>query len=106
MAVRKQRATTSTLYAMEKEYKDVLSKAKKIHRYDGEFYIYKRNELYQSVSKFDFQTFNYPENECEHWIIENRRWKKVNGVDIQESIPFILSMKFTFHTGYQSADSR
>ena len=83
MAVRKQRATTSTLYAMEKEYKDVLSKAKKIHRYDGEFYIYKRNELYQSVSKFDFQTFNYPENELEHWIIENKRWKKVNGVDIQ-----------------------
>lgn len=83
MAVRKQRATTSALYAMKKEYEDVLNKAKKIHRYDGEFYIYKRNELYQSVSKLDFQIYNYPESECEHWMIENRRWKKVNGVDNQ-----------------------
>ena len=49
MAVRKQRATTSTLYAMEKEYKEVLSKAKKIHRYDGEFYIYKRNIGFKDI---------------------------------------------------------
>ena len=78
----KRRATTSKLYAMDKDYDKVLSDAKRIHRYDEEFYIIISQGIYSSVSIADYSIYKYDEN-LEHWKFENKRWKKINGVDIQ-----------------------
>lgn len=77
MSVRSQRATTSTTYSISLDYKECLSKAKRIHRQDKEFYIYQVGKSYSSVSKLDFNTNDKYSNEptLEHWVFNNR-WVK------------------------------
>lgn len=76
MAVRKQRATTSKLYAMDIDYNKVLTEAKKIHRSDNEFYIYNSDNGYHtSISIHDVYLDNYNKSQLEHWKF-NKRWIK------------------------------
>lgn len=78
-AGQKRRATTSKTYAMDKDYDKVLSEAKRIHRYDEEFYITVSQGIYSSVSIADYSIYKYDEI-LEHWKFENKRWKKINGM--------------------------
>lgn len=73
-AGQKRRATTSKLYAMDKDYNKVLQEAKRLHRPDGEFYIAKMQGVYTSVSIMDYQIYKF--DDVEHWKFEGRRWKK------------------------------
>jgi hypothetical protein len=75
MAVRRQRATTSATYAMDKDKSVVITKAKRIHRYDGEFYIVRVLEDYSSVNTFDMKQYYKDEVNVEHWKFDNGRWK-------------------------------
>lgn len=75
-AGQKRRATTSETYAMDSDYNKVLTKAKRLHRSDGEFYIGNINGYYSSISILDVKTFNYNQEELEHWIFNNKRWIK------------------------------
>ena len=75
----KRRATTSKLYAMDKDYNKVLSDAKRIHRYDEEFYIIISQCIYSSVSVSEYSLYKY-DGYLEHWKFENKRWKKINGM--------------------------
>jgi len=75
MAVRKQRATTSKLYVMDQDYNKVLTEAKRLHRQDGEFYIGENNNIYSSITKSDYETYNYDTYKLEHWIF-NKKWIK------------------------------
>lgn len=81
-AGQKRRATTSKTYAMDKDYNKVLTEAKRLHRHDGEFYITIIQGLYSSVSVRDYQIYKYTD-ETEHWKFENKRWRKINGMEIQ-----------------------
>ena len=76
MSLTGRRATTSATYAMDVDYDVVVKKAKRIHRYDGEFYIVKINKCYSSVSKFDMQIYKYS-GEVDHYVFNNGRWRKV-----------------------------
>ncbi len=76
MAVRRQRATTSETYAMDFDYNKVLTKAKRLHKSDNEFYIGKINDNYTSISGFDVKLYNYDLEKLEHWIFNNKRWSK------------------------------
>ena len=58
-AGQKRRATTQKTYAMDKDYNKVLTEAKRLHRYDGEFYITIIKEIYSSVSVMDYQLYKY-----------------------------------------------
>ena len=80
-AGQKRRATTQKTYAMDKNYDKVLTEAKRLHRYDGEFYITMIKDYYSSVSILDYQTYRYDEEKTEHWKFENKRWKKLSGMD-------------------------
>lgn len=83
MAVRKQRATTSELYALETEYKKCLTKAKRIHREDMEFYIYQINSCYCSASISDYMMAQEQHNNeptLEYWFFnpDIAKWKKAS----------------------------
>ena len=78
-AGQKRRATTSKTYAMDSDYNKVLQDAKRLHRYDGGFYIVMVYGVYSSVSIRDYQTYKYNGN-IEHWKFENRRWKKIENI--------------------------
>lgn len=73
-AGQKRRATTSKLYAMDKDYNKVLQEAKRLHRLDGEFYIARMQGVYTSVSIMDYQIYKF--GDAEHWKFEGKRWKK------------------------------
>lgn len=74
MAVRKQRATTKKLYAMN-EYDACLKEAKQIHKDEKEFYIYKvKGDTWASVSIYSATTDLSRMDE--HWKQNelNHRW--------------------------------
>lgn len=80
MAVRKQRATTSKTYALDESYNKCLNDAKRIHRYDGEFYMYRMEALnyWTSLSKADYKMHPdvYALPTLEHWKFVVKRWNK------------------------------
>lgn len=80
MAVRKQRATTSKAYALDESYNKCLIDAKRIHRHDEEFYIYRIEKLncWTSLSKLDYkmQPEVYAVSTLEHWKFVGKRWNK------------------------------
>lgn len=82
-AGQKRRATTSKTYAMDSDYNKVLQEAKRLHRYDGEFYIVMVYGVYSSVSTRDFQIYEYS-GDIEHWKFENKRWKKIENIEGSE----------------------
>lgn len=79
MAVRKQRATTSKTYVMDTDYDKAINEAKKLHRYDNEFYIDKINDHYTSVSVSDVKIHNYEIEKLEHWKFDDdrKRWVRL-----------------------------
>ena len=77
MAVRKQRSTTSKTYAMDICYTKALADAKRIHRDDGKFYMDKVNDVFTSISEFEYsRTPAYQEKDLEEWNFVNGRWRK------------------------------
>ena len=78
MAVRKQRATTSKTYSMDICYTKALADAKRIHRDDKKFYMDKVNDVFTSISEFEYsRTPAYQEKDLEEWNFVNGRWRKV-----------------------------
>lgn len=80
MGLRKQRATTSKTYALDESYKKCLNDAKRIHRCDGEFYMYRIEKLncWTSLSKVDYevQPGIYALPTLDHWKFVGKRWNK------------------------------
>lgn len=81
MAVRKHRSTTSERYSLSIDYDYVLSKAKKRHRHESEFYITAiemGSTFYSDVSVVEFETIykSNMEQMFEHWKFESGRWRK------------------------------
>lgn len=79
MGLRKQRATTSKAYALDESYKKCLNDAKRIHRCDGEFYMYRIEKLncWTSLSKVDYEMqpeAYYALSSLEHWKFVDKRW--------------------------------
>ena len=77
MAVRKQRATTSMTNVMDENYDKAITQAKKIHRYDGLFYIGKVKTYYCSYDQRELDCNNRLITIIsEKWMFENGRWYK------------------------------
>lgn len=74
MGVRKQRATTSATYAMEKEKQQCINKAKRIHRFEEKFYIANLVGWFTSIDEFTFKRCYQKETNIEYWVFKNGRW--------------------------------
>lgn len=78
-AGQKRRATTSRTYAFGNDYDKVIKDAKKIHRDDEIFYVYKIMDSYSSISSIEYNSNKEgyaKEKSLEKYIFVNRRWQK------------------------------
>jgi hypothetical protein len=79
---KKTEGTISETYALDEDYDKVVSKGKKIHRYDEMFYIYKVGQSYATVSVMDYNLNKEGydkessiETIFDEWVEDQHCWK-------------------------------
>ena len=77
MSVRRQRATTSKTYAMDKCYSVAVREAKCIHRYDGKFYMTRIGDCFTSLTEADCEIYGYDKSKLETWIFQDGKWRRI-----------------------------